>query len=138
MISAHAGQDIMTVVHAAGDSHDASHDDDDDDDNDDDNDDDDNDDDDNDDDDDDDDGDNDDDDDDDIAEDKAEHEEEQAEAEQEAFGSLMRPGVGDCLERIQDTTDDTLFSIVCFSTGIELHPGQVRTLPLSAVINVYH
>ena len=60
----------------------------------------------------------------DAADDTAEQQQEQEEAEEE-FASLMRPGVGHCLDREQNASDDTLFSIVCFSTGIELHPGQV-------------
>ena len=87
----------------------------------------------------DDDGDNDDDDDDDdndddVAEDNAEHDQEQAEAVQEEFASLLRPGVGRCLDRVQNASDDSFFSVVCFSTGIELHPGQVRQCAVSAML----
>lgn len=76
----------------------------------------------------------DDDDDDDIAEDKAEHDQEEEEAEQEEFASLLRPGVGRCLDRVQNASDDSLFSVICFSTGIELHPGQVRQCAVSAML----
>lgn len=58
---------------------------------------------------------------DDDDEDRAEREE----AEQEEFASLIRRGVGHCLPAVQNASDDMLFSVSCFSPGIELHPGQV-------------